>query len=323
MPDEVVPQGAVAEPAAPAAPVAEPRNVREAIAARVAGGVPEIITTPDEVVEPAETDALDEFAAPAAPVEAPAIDAAAGAVDPFAAYGGKEAVDNAIAISEALRTESGARLIAAQTLHALGYDPDAIRAALEVKGASPAQAAEATAAVTEDDPLASLADDDMVTAADVRALVQRATEQTAAQVKAQLEAATQPLATQIEVERQARATSVTDGTLVELLGEPPTDQAELRNWQVNAQAVLEQAMIGFDQNQWDPAYIRQAVLRGHAAWQANEDRKLAAYVATKRAQRDAAPSHIGGAPIPSNEETPKEPRSVKEAIAMRKASGLR
>lgn len=313
---------------------AEPQSVREAIAARQASDNPSLAfpsDAPVEPVAPVEPDpveaAIDELA-PAPPaagsVEAPAIDApAAGTPDPFAEYGGADEVRNAVTLANAMRSEQGMRAVIANGLHALGYSPEQVRAALQNQGATPAEATAAVAAApaAEVDPLADITDDDVVTGGDLKRIVQATIEKTARETAAALAAATKPLEDQVQVERQSRAQQTVDGTLVELLGAPPADAAGLAQYQELANGVLTAAANGFDQNQWDPAYIRSAIIKGHQAFTSQQDRALAAYAARKRAERAAAPAHVGGSQQAGAEALP-EPKNVKEAIAQRKAAGV-
>lgn len=322
MPDEVVDQGAVAEP----------QNVREAIALRQSQGIPEIVNTPDEPVEQS-TESVDPAAEYVADHQqtTQTTPPASEAPDPFAEFGGRETVSDAVQIAQAMRTEQGLRYVVAQGLHALGYDPAQVRAALEQRGATPAEAAEATAATQPEtqvvDPLAGLSDDDVLTAADARKLLDAARAEAAraaqaAAPKVEPDQRVDAIEQQLAAQRQAVATQTTDSTLIELLGPPPDDAAEQETWRQVAQGVLAQAQVGFDPNNWDPLAIRQAIIRGHAAFVAEQDRLLAAYAQRKAADRAKAPSHIGGGQLPSNEQVPQEPKNAREATKLLKEQGL-
>jgi hypothetical protein len=305
----------------PAAPepaqgeVHEPKNVREAVAMRRSQGTPEILST-DTVEAPAPTVETDPEAALLADLSAgTSATPAPPAEDPFAAYGGREAVEEARVIRDALATETGVRTLIAQGLHALGYSPDQVRAFMENRAVGEAAAAAAPA-----DPLAAISDEDVVTGAEVKAVVQAAVAQALAGVTGELKAGLQPVQQQMEAQRQATAQQTVDGTLVELLGQPPTDPGELKQFQTLATAVLQAAAPYVQADNWDPQHIRAAIQRGHADYQAQLEAAISYRLAQKKAQAAAQPTNIGGAT--SGSEPAQEPKDLKEARAMARAMGL-
>lgn len=308
-------------------PEVEPRNVREAIALRQSQGDPgfQEVTEQEAHAYPDGTpNPQDEFsdivppgpAAPPAEDAPPATDDTGGAVDPYAEFGGREYVQDAVSISGALRTENGVRTIVAQGLQALGYDPAQVRAFLDAKeAAAPTAAAPAAAPVG----LPDIEDDDVVTGSDMKRLLQWQSEQLAGQFKTAQEEATKPLALQLQEERQRQATHIVDSTLSELLGIKDGTPTEDQKRDIG---FIQQAAGQYiDSSSWDPSHIRNAIIRGHADVQAETERRVQAYITAKRAQAQGAPANIGGA-SPAGGEEQAEPKNMKEAIAMRKALGV-
>lgn len=305
--------------AAPTEAQPEPKNIREAIEQRQAGGIPEIISEAPEAPAPVvdnETATLQSIATPPAG-EAPTTEQVPAAVDPFALYGGREAVEEAAVIRDALATEAGVRTLVAQGLAALGHDPEAVKAFLQGQGASPQQAA---AAVAEADPLANIADDDVVTGADMKAYTERQVAAAVAQATSAVKEATAPLQAQFQAQREASAQATVDAALIEVLGPVPTDPAERANFEALAQATLVASARFIEQDNWDTAHIRAAVLNGHAAMTAATEAAIQARLAAKRHQAAAQPANIGGTP-PGGEEV-AEPKNMAEARAMARASGI-
>lgn len=300
----------------------EPRNVRDAISQRVETvGVPEFVTEPAVEAEPIVDPETADLTSIAAPITPTTEATPTTATDPFADFGGREAVQEAVVIRDALATEQGVRALVAQGLHALGHSPEAVEAFLKNQGATPAQAAAATAeAVAAADPLAGVSDDDVVTGAELKAFTQRAVEQAVAQVSATLTETTRPLQEQLQVQRQERAQTAVDGVLTELLGPVPSDAAELETYRTLAQATLTAAGAFIQQDNWDPQHIRDAVTRGHAVMAAQTEAAIQARLLAKKTAAAKLPTNIGGRTAGS-EEVP-EPKNLAEARAAARASGL-
>lgn len=292
---------------------AEPANMREAIELRQSTGIPELVEEPEAPPEDtSEADAVDELSSGTAAVVPPVEPA-----DPYESYGGKQAVDDAIVISQGMKTESGMRALVTNGLIALGYSPDQIRGALAsapgLGGEAPQEAQEAGAA--------DLSDEEVVTGAEVKSYVQKAVEAALTQANQRVDESTRPLQERMQAEQAQRAQVTVDGTLIELLGPVPTDPAELATFQTLAAEVINSAAPFVEEGNWDTAHIRNALTRGHDVFVARQEAALKAYAAKKKATRDAIPSSIGGAQTAGGEAV-TEPQNLKESAAMARAMGL-
>lgn len=295
------------------AEVSDPAAARAAFLA----SAPEIIAQPDATVEVDEDAVIDELTRPPAATDPPATPAPE--VDPFAAYGGKEVVENALQVRQALQSELGIRTLVAQGLNTLGYTPEQIAAALG-KQAAPGAPAEPEG---PSDPLAGFDDDDLVTAADMRRILAeqsgqatQAREAAVAAARAELD----PVKAALDAQRNQEIAQRNDQTLAELLGPVPIEADKLGQYQTMANATIQAAGRYVEPNNFDPVHIRSAIVRGHADVVAAEEARYQAYLATKREARRAAPANIGGQ---SAGETPEaEPKNLKEASAQARAAGL-
>jgi hypothetical protein len=325
MADEVI------TPAVPDAELTDPAEIKAARAAFLHDAPPilssdEPPAAPDPVAE--EAAAIAELTTPPTPegaAAAPAEPPAPGTPDAYAEFGGRAEVEQAFAIQEALRTESGLRLLVAQGLRALNYDADAIQAALDGAVAPPAPTDVPPA---PPDPLATildgLEDDEGVSVGDVKRIVAYAVAEAARQATAAATTTTQaaldPVRQEYEQQRAAVAGATTDSTLVELLGPQPTDPAELADYNTLAAGVKHRAGAYLDPNDWTAVGIRNALVRGHADLVSQKQAELQAYLRTKREKANGTPVATGGSA--GGEGLPPEPRNIKEAIAARKAAGI-
>lgn len=328
----VVEQGAVTVP--------EPRNTREAIEQQ-RGNRPAMVA--DEPVEPpAPTDpaaaALAEAEAKLAAGAPPAAPVVPEGTDPYAEFGGRLAVEEAMQVRNGLQTEMGVRAVVAQGLTALGYDPAAVKTFLDSPEGKAQVAAAGAPPVTAPavvDPYAGIADDEMVTGLDVKTIVQTAIDQAVArttealtgqvaQTTEALTAAQQnallPLQQAFAQQQQAAITQATDSTLVELLGPVPADPAEAEAHALAARGVLDAAMA-YVNDDYSPANIRLAVQAGHAVFERQQEARYATYLRAKVADAAKIPTPVGAGSSPGGETLP-EPKNMKEAIAQRKAQGI-
>lgn len=309
MPDEVTPP--------------EPTQA-EARAAFLANP-PEITSVPDPApVLDDEATALDELTQPPAAgdgVEPAPVSPVPVAADPYAEYGGREAVANAMELDRALRTEQGVKLVVRQSLEALGYTDAQIRAALGAgPGGQPSTAAEAAAAQTAPGIFDGIEDDDVVTGSDVKRIVSQATEQAVQQALAQAQAQLDPMRQQFEQERVRDQASRNDATLIELLGPVPEDTAALGEYQAQAQDILNAAAKYVEQGNFDPAHVRSGIVKAHSEITAAAEARFKRYLAGKKQARDAAPSNIGG--HTAGEAEAPEPKTLAEARAAARADGF-
>lgn len=218
-------------------------------------------------------------------------------------------------VQQALRTEEGVRALAAQSLTALGYSPEQIRAALA------AQAGEAPPAPEpEVDPFADLDDTDEVTVGDVKKLLaslQRPAGPDPA-VQAQLEQLRAA-----ENERQAfTVRQTTDSACIEILGQPPAPGTpEAQAYQVRVDAIVERGLAYYDPSQWNnPAHIRGVIQRANAELVAADEARFQAYLASKRQSGAQLPPNIAAGA--AGEEPMPEPRTLAEARKQAAAIGF-
>ena len=251
----------------------------------------------------------------------PAPGTTAPVVDPYAAYGGEEAVRLAAQVQEALRTEPGIRALVANGLTALGYSVDQVRTALDST-----QATVETPAPTS--VLDNLADDDIVTVGSIKTLLAEVAQQAAAAATAATtaplagvqEAIQQQQAQQLE-QRQQVVRGYTDQAVIETLGAVPTNPAELATYQAQVNDLLAVGQKYYDPAQSsDPAHLHTVIQRAHADIEAQAEARFQAYLATKRQARDNQPVNTGGgagveSPLP-------EPKNMKEAREQAKAAGF-
>lgn len=304
------------------APDPEPASLADAQAAREAflNNPPPITDEPDPEpaaeVDPLDDPALADLTPPAAPVPDPVTPPA----DPYAEWGGRETVERAVKLDQAMHTESGIRLVVAQSLQALGYTPDQIRAALTGAPVPPGAITEPPE--PQPDPLVDVDDDDYVSGADLKRIVARATAAAAEQAAAAVAETLQPTVTSFEQQRQAQASQVADAAYVETLGAyPATGTKEQQDdWRSEVAAVQQAAERFIDPNDWSPQGIRMAILRGAEALKAQREADLARYVARKRAAREANPTNVGGGEPPGGEAA-KEPQTLAEARQLAEAAG--
>lgn len=302
----------------PDEPTPEPQNVAEASAQLAALGDPGFATADtDDVIEPEAPGA--EGGAPAPPAgdatPAPEPTTPAPADDPYAEWGGRQVVEDAVVIARGLKTEAGVRTLVAQGLQAIGYTPAQIQAAL-AGGATSAPTAAAPAAPA--DPLDGIEDDDVVSGGDVKKLVARAIESATAEITAQVKAQVDPVREQAIADRQARTNNVIDGTIVELLGTGGDESTVDRD---TAGEVLVAAEKYVEEDNWDAAHIRAALVKGHADVVARQERVYEQYLAKKKAVKDASPVAAAGAGG-AGEPPPREPQNLAEARQMAKEAGL-
>lgn len=262
---------------------------------------------------PAATEGAPSGTEATAPAPAPTGPAA----DPYAAYGGQEAVRNAVAVQEALRTEQGLRALVANGLVELGYSVEQVREALAAQGAAPA------APAAEPDVFGDLEDDDLaqLTVAQTRDLLASVAEKAAAAAVAQTQQQLAPVQETIQAQQTAAVRSVTDAVVVELLGQIPSDPEELKAYQAQVDAIVARGGSYYDPSQWaNPAHIREAVVRANAELNAESEARYQSYLAGKRRARTAAPPNTGGGaggegPLP-------EPKNLDEARKQARAAGF-
>lgn len=239
-------------------------------------------------------DTLDAAGAPAEPVvdaTEPAAEPAAP-VDPFEEFGGRQSIEDAVAISRALGTETGVRQMAAETLKALGLAPQQIEAVLSGQ-AFVSQTPEGGAEAGPDPVFGDLTDDDVVTVADMKRLL--------GELQQEIRQPWEQAQTQQRVDRAA---ATVDTTLASLGVEDPN----------LSQLVLLEASKILPQNEWDPAKIEQAIRTGHANVTALMEQARQEYLGKKIEQADSLPTHIGDVSGSAGGSDAPEPASLDEAI---------
>lgn len=269
---------------------------------------------------PAETPAPEadpvehESAAPEAPDEGadsagnPPEGGAPSPTDPYAAYGGEENVKQLLTIQEALRTESGIRAVAAQTLSRLGVPADLIPHIL-AGNISVAQA-QAEGEARSDSPFAGIPgfedydEDATLSAGDALRLAQAIADQRVSGVEKTFEE-------RQAAERQAAADDATLGTLSNLFGD------DREKWDpALVDATVQFAQRYLDPNDWDPANIRQSLLQGHADVVKIRGDQQQKYLEEKREAKASVPKTSGGAGGAAGSEPAERPMNLKEASAL-------
>jgi hypothetical protein len=300
-------EGAPAEPVA-SEPQAEPQNVAEAIARLHAEGPIPFVAEDDEPAEVGEPTAVPAAAevAPAAPHS--------DAVDPFAEFGGRAAVEQALAVQRGLGTVDGAKYIAGQALVALGKSPEAVQAFMDGTLTAEQAIATPTTEPVASDPFADLGDDDVIDGATAKTLLAQVRAEAVEAAKAAALEATKPLTDQANEQAQQRVFQARDAAVIELLA-PIGDDGQKDITQITQQQVddlFASAGAYIDPDNWDPQHVVSALRRGHADQQARAQRAYEAYVAGKREHANGAPTGIGGGQSSGSDPVP-EPANTKGA----------
>lgn len=257
-----------------------------------------------------------EGAAPAAPAPAPA-PTGTPAVDPYAQWGGEEAVRTAMAVQDALRTEQGLRALVANGLVELGYSVDQVRSALEAYDAEQGRQPQGAAP----DPFAEFEDDDPVTVAQARALATDVAKTAVEQALAAQANQLAPIQQVIAEQQQTAVRTTTDAAVVELLGPVPPEPEKLAQYQRQVDAIVERGARYFDPNQWsNPAHVRAAVVQAHAEIQAENEQRFSDFLARRREVRDSQPPNIGGGA--GSDGPMAEPKTMAEARKQAEAAGF-
>lgn len=239
-------------------------------------------------------------AEPATPVEGIQESADAGVPeDPFAQYGGKQYVDDAYAVAQAINDPKQLPAVVANGLISLGYTPEQAYAAVLHQGATPAAAQAAVEqAQPEADPFDAMNDDDVLTVADARAQFERMLEK-------RFDSEREQAAGQAAHQQRTAAADAAVTNALEAKGLKPGAK--------NTVAVITLAQQYVSPDEWDPQRLAQAVNQGYAQWQSIIEEERKNYLGEKAATAEAQPSHLGGS-SPAGESQP-EPQSVEEAIA--------
>lgn len=278
---------------------------------------PEILPT-DEPTSPVTDDAALEAAAIDELIGTPAGEPASGGesgvtppettVDPYAAYGGEESVKHALALRQMHNDPDGQRQLAGQLLAQLGYKPEQIRAALND---------EAQAEPDPLDALLNMEDGDVVTGAELKAIVAAL----ASRDEAVSRQAVQPVEQQWQQQQAAQIQQMADATYVEVLGVPPQTPEGQKSFLAQANAVQARAETLVTPGETNPSRIRLAILTAASQIKAEDESRFKAYVAGKRKAAADLPTNLGGGQPPGGEPA-KDPQNMKEARAAAKAAGL-
>ena len=319
------------------APPAEPTSLADARAQLAAGAPLEIIEVPDELAGPGGTPDVQPTnptvggTPAAAPLQGAPVVEAPAPVDPFAQYGytnaqgqfisGEAVVRDAMAFAQGAQTDAGLRLIIAQGLQRIGKSPEIIRAFMEDR----LTLAEAQGAPPAPAPFADIPDEDAITGAEAKRIVQESLarqqaefQQTLSQtLQQELQRNLAPLQGAVQEDRQRIARQTVDATLVELLS---TDGTPASVDQTAVQDVLAHAARYIQPNNWDPTHIRQAVIQGAADSRAEVAQLQAAYLARKAADDAKSPTTTAGQT--TGGEAAPEPKNLAEARAVMRASNL-
>lgn len=254
----------------------------------------------------------------AQPTPAPAPPGVPPGADPFGLFGGYEAVRNAMAVQESLRTEQGVRQMAANALVTLGYDPQQVRELLT--GQAPPVEEQWQA---QPDLLGDVPDEEPVelTAGDVRALLDAAAQRAAQAAIQQTEQKVAPLQQQIAESNQRAMFQLTDNAVIAVLGAPPEDAAQRQAYADRVDQVVGRAQQYYDPNRWsDPAMVSAAITRANAELTAADDARYNAYLESKRQTMLAQPPNTAGSAAGS--EPIPEPKNLAEATKLARESGF-
>lgn len=265
----------------------------------------------------------DSGAAPAEPVETvdvgevtvgePAVEAPEGSepevdpapaepVDPYAEWGGREAVEQAVNLDRALQTRAGTQALIEEAGKAL-YGADPAKAALLQQLLAEADAAPAN------DPLAEILSDPdrLLSPAEVAQIVDTKVQQAIEKV---LGEHVQPL----EQRQQAEAAAAVQRSIQTAMS------------QIEVPAEAQKAVLDFadryitgDADLHDPAKVTDAIRRGHADWQAEMERQAKVYLEGKKKVVEQHPTTLKGGTAPGGEDAP-EPKNEDEAIAAVRAA---
>jgi hypothetical protein len=236
--------------------------------------------------------------------------------DPYAQWGGEEAVRTAMAVQDALRTENGLRALVANGLTELGYSVEAVRTALDSFVEPQAQQRQGPP-----DPFADFGDDDPVTVGQAKQLAQSVAEQAVAQALAAQQETLAPMQRVIADQQQTQVRNVTDAAVIELLGAIPTEPDKLASYQRQVDAIVERGARYYDPNQWsNPAHVRAAVVQAHAELEGENLARFNDFLARRREVRDSQPPNIGGG---AGTDGPlAEPKTMAEARKQAEAAGF-
>lgn len=281
-------------------------------------GTPGAPSTEDAALE---AEALEELTQPPVAPGVPPAPAAPGApgtpapqaVDPYAQYGGEQAVRDALGMSQAMRTEQGIRALIANGITTL-YGPEAV-ARVQSALAGPAQEVETH------DPFEGLDPDEPLTAGQVRDLWVQFQESQRAEAQQLVEQSVTPLQQAQAEQMQTAVRNVTDASVIAILGPVPEDPEARQAYAQQVDAIVDRGLRYYDPSQWNnPQHIQQAIQRANAELTQESEQRFQAYLATKRQTRNTAPPNIssgagGEGPLP-------EPKNLDEARKQLRESGF-
>lgn len=206
--------------------------------------------------------------------------------DPWAAYGGKDAVDQAVRLHQAVQTEDGIFQLFFEAGQSLGLGLKEMQTLFGQGDAQP----------EAEGP----ADDELVTWAQARELLHREVLQP---MQAQQQAVAETVARQ-SVQSTISELGITDNETVA--------------------AVLQLGDRYLPPGSMDPREISAAVKRGHEDFVKLVQANAQKYVAGKAAARKSVPKPLGGGASSAEAPAEAEPKTVAEAIAAaRKRLGVR
>ena len=237
----------------------------------------------------------------------------------------EQAKRDAFNIQRGLTTEQGVRMIVAQGLTALKFNPADVQAFVEGRltldavqqqqALAAAGVAPVAAPAPQANPWDNLTEEDLVDGVQAKEWFTKIRDDAVAAARAEVAAAQVPVQNAVRQEQQVRAGQVTDQTLVELLsddGTPSTVDLEL------AASVLREANKYIDPNNWDSGHIRAAIIQGHYDVVKIAELAQRAYLNKKSLVAEGVPQTTGGAQAPGAEAA-AEPKNTKEASKMAKA----
>jgi hypothetical protein len=230
--------------------------------------------------------------------------------DPFAEWGGRDTVQQAMDLVRNLGTEDGRVAAAVEAMIQMGFDQGYIEDVFSGRGLeqpeyepSPEDDAQQIA-----DFFGSLGDDDVLTGNQIKDLFTRFGSLVDEHVRELLEDRVAPVESDFETQRaeeqQARVNAHVQ-----------SEMARLGITQDEAQQVFNEAQKYLSPTDMDLGHITAAMTRGKADFDALMERRATEYLSRKGAQRDSLPSNIGGHSNTGGGEAPPEPRNLKDAFA--------
>lgn len=209
------------------------------------------------------------------------------------AWGGADAIDDAVALQQALQTQEGVRALFEAAGRSLGFGDDKIAGWFADGETPPAEKADPWADIVGDDP------DRPLTAADVAKMLDRVVSERVEGPLQERQAAEYQATVRQNVRAGLDHIGITDQKVAQIV-------CNLADQYVT------------DADLTDPTRVREALNRAYTDWQGLAKQAQDKYVAEKKEQAAAQPKKLAGGT--SGAEAAPEPQSVAEATARVRAA---